>query len=139
MNVLIVLVTFFLMEGITWLTHKYVMHGFLWTLHRDHHDKSHTGTMERNDYFFLIFAIPAISMMFYGSLHDFNYWFYIGLGITLYGLAYFWYTISLYISAYGYFAIPKALTCWVSDVHISNITSIPGKKRVNVLFSLGAR
>ncbi|WP_268223952.1 sterol desaturase family protein [Sinomicrobium oceani] len=89
MNVLIVLVTFFLMEGITWLTHKYVMHGFLWTLHRDHHDKSHTGTMERNDYFFLIFAIPAISMMFYGSLHGFNYWFYIGLGITLYGLAYF--------------------------------------------------
>ena len=27
---LIALATFFIMEGITWLTHKYVMHGFLW-------------------------------------------------------------------------------------------------------------
>ncbi|HCY45426.1 MAG TPA: carotene hydroxylase, partial [Flavobacteriales bacterium] len=25
------------MEGITWCTHKFVMHGFLWYLHEDHH------------------------------------------------------------------------------------------------------
>jgi beta-carotene 3-hydroxylase len=35
----VLLGTFLLMEGITWLTHKYVMHGFLWSLHRDHHQK----------------------------------------------------------------------------------------------------
>ncbi|PIE48407.1 MAG: beta-carotene hydroxylase [Flavobacteriales bacterium] len=34
---LITLVTFVLMEGVTWLTHRYVMHGFLWYLHEDHH------------------------------------------------------------------------------------------------------
>ena len=41
---------FLLMEPITWATHKYVMHGFLWYLHEDHHQKS-DGFFEKNDYF----------------------------------------------------------------------------------------
>lgn len=89
MHFLIVLITFLLMEGFTWCVHKYVMHGFLWSLHRDHHDHSTNGPLEKNDYFFLIFALPAVAMMFLGSAWGFNYWFYIGLGITLYGIAYF--------------------------------------------------
>ncbi|MFC7347057.1 beta-carotene hydroxylase [Chryseobacterium zhengzhouense] len=89
MNFLIVLATFFVMEGITWLIHKYVMHGFLWTLHRDHHDHSNEGKMERNDYFFAIFAIPTIALMYYGTINNFNAYFYIAIGITLYGMAYF--------------------------------------------------
>ena len=47
----IVLLTFFTMEGITWLTHKYVMHGFLWYLHEDHHQPT-PGFFEKNDAFF---------------------------------------------------------------------------------------
>ena len=89
MNLLIVLATFILMEGATWVIHKYVMHGFLWILHRDHHDHSNEGPLERNDWFFIIFAAPAIALMYFGSLDSFNYLFYIGLGITLYGMAYF--------------------------------------------------
>lgn len=89
MNVLIVLTVFFLMEGFTWMVHRYVMHGLLWALHKDHHDHSSEGHLEKNDYFFVIFAIPAISIMYYGSTLGFNYVFYIGLGITLYGMAYF--------------------------------------------------
>ena len=42
---------FLLMEPITWATHKYVMHGFLWYLHEDHHQKS-DGFFEKNDAFF---------------------------------------------------------------------------------------
>lgn len=89
MNFLIVLLTFIAMEGATWVIHKYVMHGFLWTLHRDHHDHSTEGPFERNDYFFVIFALPAIWLMYIGSVNGFNYIFYIGLGITTYGAAYF--------------------------------------------------
>ena len=89
MNLLIVLAVFFSMEGATWLIHKYIMHGLLWSLHRDHHDHSKEGHLEKNDYFFIIFALPAIALMYYGSRLGFNYVFYIGLGITLYGLAYF--------------------------------------------------
>lgn len=89
MNILIVMATFFLMEGATWLIHKYVMHGFLWMLHRDHHDHSTEGHLEKNDYFFIIFAIPAIILMYIGSQQGYSYIFYIGLGVTCYGLAYF--------------------------------------------------
>lgn len=89
MNFLIVTATFFIMEGITWLTHKYIMHGFLWALHKDHHDHSNDGPMEKNDYFFVIFALPTIMLMYYGTIQGFNYWFYIAVGIALYGMAYF--------------------------------------------------
>lgn len=89
MNFLTVLITFILMEGATWLIHKYVMHGFLWTLHRDHHDHSHEGSLERNDLFFIIFAVPAILLMYFGARSGYNALFFIGLGITLYGMAYF--------------------------------------------------
>ncbi|SFT08428.1 sterol desaturase family protein [Sphingobacterium wenxiniae] len=89
MNVLIALLTFILMEGATWIIHKYVMHGFLWVLHRDHHDHSNEGILEMNDYFFVIFSLPTIALMYFGSLKDLNYLFFIGLGIMLYGMAYF--------------------------------------------------
>lgn len=88
-NVGIVLVTFCLMECVTWLTHKYIMHGLFWNLHEDHHNKSHSF-FEKNDYFFVIFA--CISMVFFviGTfIADFGFMFYIGIGITLYGFAYF--------------------------------------------------
>jgi beta-carotene 3-hydroxylase len=89
MNVFITLLTFILMEGATWIIHKYVMHGFLWVLHKDHHDHSNEGSLEKNDYFFVIFALPTIALMYFGSLNAFNYLFFIGLGIMIYGMAYF--------------------------------------------------
>jgi len=89
MNLLITIITFVLMEGATWLIHKYVMHGFLWSLHKDHHDHRHPGDLERNDLFFVIFALPTVLLMYFGAGKGFNYLFYIGLGILGYGLAYF--------------------------------------------------
>lgn len=89
MNFFIILITFLLMEGATWLIHKYVMHGFLWVLHSDHHDHRHSGDFERNDWFFFIFAVPTIILLYFGVENKFNYLFYIGLGIFAYGMAYF--------------------------------------------------
>jgi len=77
------------MEAATWVIHKYVMHGFLWVLHKDHHDHSNEGALEKNDFFFVIFAIPTIALLYTGSLKNFNYVFFVGLGIMLYGMAYF--------------------------------------------------
>jgi len=85
---LIVLATFFLMEGITWLTHKYVMHGFLWYLHEDHHNPKH-HVFEKNDAFFIIFAIPSWLCIMLGSMNEAWWTVSIGAGIALYGLAYF--------------------------------------------------
>lgn len=84
----IILATFILMEGITWLTHRFVMHGFLWYLHKDHHQPG-PGFFEKNDAFFLIFAIPSWLCIMLG-LQQKTYWVAaIGFGIALYGLAYF--------------------------------------------------
>lgn len=81
--------TFILMEGVAWFTHKYIMHGLLWSLHKDHHHKDHEGFLERNDFFFLIFAIPGILCLAAGTFYDNSFAFCIGLGITIYGAAYF--------------------------------------------------
>lgn len=85
----ITLITFLTMEGVTWLTHKYVMHGFLWYLHEDHHQPQYQGVFEKNDLFFVIFAIPSILLFYFGLEPEINYRFFIGLGILLYGIAYF--------------------------------------------------
>ena len=83
------LLTFAIMEGVTWLTHKYVMHGFLWYLHEDHHQPKYQGIFEKNDAFFVIFAIPSITLFYFGLEPELNFKFFIGLGILLYGIAYF--------------------------------------------------
>ena len=77
------------MEAVAWFAHKFIMHGFLWVLHKDHHKKESTGFFEHNDFFFLIFALPGIAGLFIGINHHFSFLFWIGLGITIYGIAYF--------------------------------------------------
>lgn len=84
----IALITFVLMEGFTWCLHRYVMHGFLWWLHEDHHKKG-PGFFEKNDAFFLIFAIPSWLLIMLGVMYK-QYWMIaIGSGFTMYGIAYF--------------------------------------------------
>ena len=87
-NILVTVLVFIFMEFFAWFAHKYIMHGFLWSLHKDHHQVNHDHKFQKNDYFFLIFAIPSIILFVLGS-KDFNYMFFSGLGIALYGLAYF--------------------------------------------------
>lgn len=89
MFLLITMVTFFLMECVTWLTHKFVMHGFMWYFHEDHHQPRYQNWFERNDVFFIIFAIPSIVLFYVGLEGGLNYLFFIGLGILFYGIAYF--------------------------------------------------
>ena len=86
---LFTLIAFLTMEGVAWFTHKYVMHGLLWSLHKDHHIKNHDSFWERNDFFFLIFALPGIVLIWKGLLLEESLLGYLGLGITLYGFTYF--------------------------------------------------
>lgn len=81
--------TFCFMEFMAWFTHKFIMHGFLWVLHKDHHRKDHDSWFERNDAFFLFYAV--VSMSFIGLAVYGGFWpgWPIGLGILAYGIAYF--------------------------------------------------
>jgi len=89
-NIMIILAVFIIMECVAWLSHKYIMHGFGWFLHKDHHQKEKNNSFfEKNDFFFLIFAIPGILCLLFGSLYRIDFLLMIGAGITLYGAAYF--------------------------------------------------
>ena len=84
--ILVLAGTFGVMEGITWCTHRFVMHGFLWYLHRDHH-QTEPGFFEKNDAFFVIFAIPSMLLIGYGT-YEHTWWKQsIGFGIMAYGFA----------------------------------------------------
>jgi beta-carotene 3-hydroxylase len=87
-KILAVLGAFISMEFVAWFTHKYIMHGFLWNIHKGHHT-GEEGVFEKNDLFFLFFAIPSFFLIMFGGLIGFKLGAYIGLGIAMYGLAYF--------------------------------------------------
>ncbi len=80
------------MEFVAWFAHKYIMHGLLWVWHEDHHKPSHEkdGFFEKNDLFFLVFALPSMTCYILGSLFaEYRFLLYIGIGISIYGLIYF--------------------------------------------------
>lgn len=88
-HILIALASFFGMEGVAWLSHKYLMHGLLWFFHEDHHQhNTNLKPFERNDFFFLLFAIPGMVLIYLGH-EGWSTSFWIGLGIAIYGLTYF--------------------------------------------------
>jgi len=89
--ILIVLVTYLGMEFTAWFAHKYVMHGFLWDWHADHHLPHHEkdGFFEKNDRFFLVFAIPSAASYIISTTIGPFWLFFVGVGISLYGLTYF--------------------------------------------------
>ena len=86
--IILIVLAFVLMEGITWATHKYVMHGFLWYLHEYHH-KPKGHVFEKNDAFFLIFAIPSWLSIHGGWIIGAWWLVAIGFGVAAYGFAYF--------------------------------------------------
>lgn len=87
--ILIFLGTFLFMEFMAWFTHKYIMHGFLWSLHKDHHRKDHDSWFERNDAFFIFYAVVSITLFLLWKYNDLWVGLPIGLGIFGYGCTYF--------------------------------------------------
>ncbi|MGE5812415.1 MAG: sterol desaturase family protein [Ignavibacteria bacterium] len=89
-NTLVFIIVFSLMEFVAWWTHKYLMHGILWILHQDHHNKNTHHFYEKNDLFALIFAVPSIIFIIIGTQTGLDkVYFWIGSGIAFYGAAYF--------------------------------------------------
>jgi beta-carotene 3-hydroxylase len=84
----IFILTFLGMEFMAWFMHKYVMHGFLWSWHEDHH-VPHTSFFEKNDRFFVFFAIPSSLSIFLGLYLAILPLAAFGFGIAAYGIAYF--------------------------------------------------
>ena len=87
--ILIIVATVLVMEFVAWSSHKYVMHGFGWGWHRDHHEP-HNGFFEKNDLYAVVGAAISISFFMIGSplVMGTEAWWpatFIGLGVMAYG------------------------------------------------------
>ena len=77
------------MEGVAYVAHRWVMHGFMWGLHRSHHEPRH-GLLEANDWFAVMGALPAVALIFAGTVLGWgNALLWLGVGVTGYGIIYF--------------------------------------------------
>lgn len=84
---LIFLAAFIFMEFVAWFTHKYIMHGFLWSWHKSHHTVHH-HVLEKNDLFAIVFSIPSIGLILAGTYYNSGYLLATGFGIAAYGAFY---------------------------------------------------
>jgi beta-carotene 3-hydroxylase len=104
------------MEGVAWASHKYLMHGPLWILHRSHHrppgparpgfpGRSGRKGWEANDWFGVFFSLPAIGLVAAGTLGR-PLLLAAGLGMTAYGLAYLLFHDGLVHGRFGRWPVP---------------------------------
>ena len=75
------------MEYVAWFTHKYVMHGFLWVLHADHHRPRDRG-LQKNDLFAVFFSAVSCALIVTGLTGGRTPLVSAGLGMMLYGIVY---------------------------------------------------
>lgn len=87
LSLLIAIAVAIFMEFVAWVEHKYVMHGFLWVLHEDHH-RSSKGFFEKNDLFAVFFAVPSFLLIFLGLKNQIWPMPAVGIGLALYGAGY---------------------------------------------------
>lgn len=93
------------MEFSGWFIHKYIMHGPLWHIHKTHHQSSKTF-FELNDIFSFLFGSIAIALIILG-LSSLDYRFWMGIGITIYGMSYFFLHDILIHRRLKWFSRPK--------------------------------
>lgn len=81
------LAAFVTMEGVSYATHRWVMHGPGMVWHRSHHSPS-TTRLEANDLFPVVFSVIGFSMFLAASIMGSAPMFWAAGGVTAYGAAY---------------------------------------------------
>ena len=122
LNIIIVVGTFLFMEFVAWAAHKYVMHGFLWKIHEDHHSRG-PGILEKNDLFLLIFAIPSWLLIMFGLMFKIEFLVWIGVGIAVYGVSYFL-VDQLSLNGLSYLTQTKDWCLQISGYHLNLISTL---------------
>ncbi len=87
--VVVVVVSFAVMEPVTAATHRWVMHGIGEWFHRSHHRPGRTPRWERNDWFPVFFASIVLVGLWLGFNRDgVAALVPMAIGVTLYGAVY---------------------------------------------------
>ena len=86
---LLIALGFIGLEVTSYAIHRWIFHGFLWEVHKTHHLPA-KGSFELNDMFtFLFGSLSVLLMVFADRPIIASIAFPIGLGIAIYGTAYF--------------------------------------------------
>jgi beta-carotene 3-hydroxylase len=87
-NALIVFASFLAMEALAWAVHRYIMHGWGWGWHRSHHEPR-KGWFETNDLYAVVFSALTLVLLWLSSQNGYHPIYFVGVGTSLYGAAYF--------------------------------------------------
>jgi beta-carotene 3-hydroxylase len=103
--VALVLGSVIFMEWFAAWSHEHIMHGWGWAWHKSHHEP-HDDALEKNDLFAVVFAGISIALFAAGSfLWSPLTW--IALGITLYGVLYFFFHDGLVHQRWPFKYVPR--------------------------------
>jgi beta-carotene 3-hydroxylase len=84
---LVAVAAFVAMEGVSALTHRFVMHGRGMVWHRSHHVPG-PGRLERNDLFPVCFSAVGVTLFAVATLGPVGPLVWVAVGVTAYGAAY---------------------------------------------------
>ena len=107
---------FIAMEGVSYATHRWIMHGPGMRWHRSHHVPAQ-GRFEKNDLFPVFFSTIGFLVFLSASLTATTWLYWLGAGITGYGLVY-----MLVHEVYIHRRLPcpindRAALDWMRDSH----------------------
>ena len=89
MTLLVVLLTFVVMEPLTYAAHRWVMHGSTGIAWHESHHGADTGGWERNDWYPVLFASAGLLTSVAGATVGALEWLIpVSMGAALYGMAY---------------------------------------------------
>jgi beta-carotene 3-hydroxylase len=84
---LLVTGTIIFMECFAAWSHEHIMHGWGWAWHKSHHEP-HDESLEKNDLYGVVFAAFSIFLFWFGARYFLPVW-WMALGISIYGVLYF--------------------------------------------------
>lgn len=114
-TVLLALGAFVAMEGVSYATHRWVMHGPGMVWHRSHHAPPR-GHFERNDLFPLVFAAVGVALFALGAGPVPTLW-GPAIGVTAYGAAYAFVHEVVIHHRLPFPAVRSPYLGWLRDAH----------------------
>ncbi len=87
LGILLFVSTVVFMEGWAWFSHKYLLHGPFWFMHKTHHEPQETW-WEWNDLVALVYGVGSSALIVIG-MEQVSWHLYLGAGIAAYGVLYF--------------------------------------------------
>ena len=112
----VAVVAFVAMEGVSALTHRFVMHGWGMAWHRSHHVRG-PGRLERNDLFPVCFSAVGVTLFAVATLGPVRPLLWVAIGVTAYGAAYM-FVHELVIHRRLPVRVPQAAVLdWWRDAH----------------------